>query len=171
MNCEKCGSFYESYNTNNSVIRKRFCSERCRKRAETARSKWRKRGREKRREFSRKTSDFFIPQGGVCKVCGVGRVASRQKYCSERCKKWGKRCWDGGYEITLQEYDLLLEEQGGRCCACNSESELQIDHCHETGKVRGLLCGPCNGALGLARDDWQRLEGLSKYIMERSQLK
>lgn len=164
MNCERCGEYYESRNTNNSVARKRFCSERCRKNAERARSQWRKRNKERTRATSRARVDFLIPRDGICGVCRKTEVRGRSKYCSERCRKWAKRCWDGGYELTLKEYDALLEKQGGLCCACNSKEELQIDHCHETGRVRGLLCGSCNGALGLARDNWQRLDGLAKYI-------
>ena len=61
------------------------------------------------------------------------------------------------YGITLEEYDILLEEQNGKCKICGSDDNngqrFCVDHCHETGKVRGLLCRPCNLALGCLRDD------------------
>lgn len=78
------------------------------------------------------------------------------------------------YGITIAEYDAMLEKQGGVCKAC-SEPEtrkgrdgepvaLHIDHCHETGRVRGLLCHRCNCALGYAREDAKVLTGLINYI-------
>lgn len=61
------------------------------------------------------------------------------------------------YGITLTEYDELLEEQGDHCIFCGKTpaengSRLCVDHDHETGEVRGLLCGNCNRALGLFQD-------------------
>jgi hypothetical protein len=77
------------------------------------------------------------------------------------------------YGITEQDYERMLEEQGNTCAVCNappkpfttkSEPRLHIDHCHTTGKVRGLLCGHCNSALGQARDDPAILQGLIEYL-------
>ena len=52
------------------------------------------------------------------------------------------------YGITEDEYTAMLEAQEGRCAICNLERKLVIDHDHKTGKVRGLLCKPCNAMLG-----------------------
>jgi hypothetical protein len=57
------------------------------------------------------------------------------------------------YQLTAAEYDRLLEEQGGVCLVCRGENidrRLAVDHCHETGAVRGLLCTGCNFAVGWA---------------------
>jgi hypothetical protein len=59
------------------------------------------------------------------------------------------------YGITIEEYDTLLLAQGGVCGICKqppSERYLAVDHDHETGEVRGLLCIGCNVALGLFED-------------------
>lgn len=56
------------------------------------------------------------------------------------------------YGITLEQYELMLEHQGSRCAICGLPHEesrpLAVDHCHATGRVRGLLCTGCNVALG-----------------------
>ena len=53
------------------------------------------------------------------------------------------------YGITIADRDAMFTSQNGKCNICNIDNvDLQIDHCHTTGKVRGLLCQPCNMALG-----------------------
>ena len=61
------------------------------------------------------------------------------------------------FGMTIDEYDQRVAEQGG-CCAicrqpCRSGRKLAVDHCHKTLRVRGLLCGNCNRALGLYKND------------------
>jgi hypothetical protein len=53
------------------------------------------------------------------------------------------------YGITLDAYEQMLCEQGGVCAICGDEKELVVDHDHETGEVRGLLCRACNLRLGM----------------------
>lgn len=58
--------------------------------------------------------------------------------------------------------------QPGACCkACGATQELNLDHSHTTGTYRGLLCGPCNRALGFLRDDPGRVASLLEYITHR----
>lgn len=64
------------------------------------------------------------------------------------------------YGISAAEYEKLLQQQGGRCAICGRTDNgmrhtknFHVDHNHATGEVRGLLCGPCNGVLGYAKDD------------------
>lgn len=64
------------------------------------------------------------------------------------------------YGITPEDYDRMDAEQDGKCAACARpplKYRLAVDHNHDTGKVRGLLCVPCNRALWRAR-------GLVAYI-------
>ncbi len=60
------------------------------------------------------------------------------------------------FGLTLEDYDRMLAEQDGGCAICGDPpgtTALHVDHCHETGEVRGLLCFRCNSALGNLRDD------------------
>ena len=75
------------------------------------------------------------------------------------------------YGISLEEYDNMLESQLGCCAICSMTPEengrrLDVDHCHETGKVRGLLCHNCNSMLGLAKDNISILLDAVKYLEE-----
>jgi len=69
------------------------------------------------------------------------------------------------YGITLTEYQLLLTQQGNRCYICwATDRDLQVDHCHKTGKVRKLLCGQCNKAIGLFQDQAHLLSRAAMYL-------
>ena len=75
------------------------------------------------------------------------------------------------YGISLDERDAMLEAQKGLCAICQQppsgnghHSVLHLDHCHETGAVRSLLCGPCNTAIGSMKDDADRLRKAAEYI-------
>lgn len=71
------------------------------------------------------------------------------------------------YGITLIDYNEMLVEQDSRCKICNVETTgLVVDHCHNSGEVRGLLCGNCNKGLGLFKDSPERMERAAKYILE-----
>jgi hypothetical protein len=73
----------------------------------------------------------------------------------------------GKYNITLAEYDELLAAQAGVCMVCGtppSRRPLDVDHCHSSGKVRGLLCENCNKALGLVQDRVDILIKLKEYL-------
>lgn len=69
------------------------------------------------------------------------------------------------YGITQEQYEAKWSAQGGLCAICRGCFEsLQVDHCHETGKVRGLLCKPCNTALGMMRDRIPALQSAIEYL-------
>jgi hypothetical protein len=83
------------------------------------------------------------------------------------------------YGITLEEYDRLFKAQDGKCAICkqverrvvnhsrDKESRrLSLDHCHKTGKIRGLLCGDCNPALGNLRDSATILKLAIQYLIK-----
>jgi len=74
------------------------------------------------------------------------------------------------YGIALEAVEAMFEKQHGRCAACGTtpaDRPLQLDHDHITGEVRGLLCRPCNTALGLLRDSPAKLQGLITYLTQR----
>jgi len=73
------------------------------------------------------------------------------------------------YGITLEQYNTMLKAQNYKCAICGNEDEVEgrklaIDHCHTTGKVRGLLCGKCNRGLGLFYDNQELLSNAIKYL-------
>jgi Recombination endonuclease VII len=74
------------------------------------------------------------------------------------------------FNITLSEYNAILEAQGGVCAICGEpersrrKSYLAVDHCHETGKVRGLLCNQCNVGLGALGDSIEGIEAALNYL-------
>ena len=77
-----------------------------------------------------------------------------------------KRCGECGEMKPLTEFNRSSKGKDGyqwKCRACYQVKNLQIDHCHETGKVRALLCKECNNALGLLHDDVERIRLLLSY--------
>jgi hypothetical protein len=68
------------------------------------------------------------------------------------------------YGITLEEWEALCAAQGGCCAICHRERRLDVDHCHESGKVRGLLCRRCNLMLGQCGDDSDLLIKAADYL-------
>lgn len=74
------------------------------------------------------------------------------------------------YGMSVDEYADMLEQQRGVCaiceCVCASGDSLCVDHCHDTGAVRGLLCTNCNKALGLFKDDANFLRKAVAYLLK-----
>jgi coenzyme F420-reducing hydrogenase gamma subunit len=74
------------------------------------------------------------------------------------------------YGITQEDYNILLSNQGYKCFGCGSAGSnekigrLFVDHCHTTGKVRGLLCQGCNFAIGAVKDNTETLKNLIQYL-------
>lgn len=72
------------------------------------------------------------------------------------------------FGITAAIYFDMLEEQGGVCYICQGPEiggrRLAVDHCHYTGKVRGLLCARCNRAIGMLEDSLELVERAAEYL-------
>lgn len=71
------------------------------------------------------------------------------------------------YGLSFEDYSKMFEEQDGKCGCCGDDEKLFVDHCHESGKIRGLICRFCNTGLGFAKDDIRRLELMIKYLKDR----
>ena len=72
------------------------------------------------------------------------------------------------YGLTPADYDRMLAGQGGGCAICAEPApdgqSLHVDHCHDTGRVRGLLCFNCNAGLGMFDHDGARLDAAATYL-------
>jgi hypothetical protein len=124
-----------------------------------------------------------------CPTCGETDIAKfyidkegrrTNKYCREchktACnKRWHARDWldrwasrNYKYGVTKEYLIELYQKQDGKCKICNevpsTQRGLHVDHCHESGKVRGLLCHGCNVALGSFKDDPNLLNKAIEYI-------
>lgn len=119
------------------------------------------------------------PLNTYCKICHVVRnkILSDKKggYNSKYCKEWREtrkrsekdKKVKSRYGITMDEFDVMKNNQGGVCAICNGKNndrDLAVDHCHTTGKVRGLLCGNCNRGIGYFKDSKILLEKTIKYL-------
>lgn len=75
------------------------------------------------------------------------------------------------FNISKEEYDLILKSQNNCCAICNKNRELfkrdfAIDHCHKSNKIRGLLCTRCNIGIGMLQEDLSIMDSAIKYILK-----
>lgn len=115
------------------------------------------------------------------------RIRSRlwHKNNKEYAKKRKQLCYDATkqrvnklkkfYGLTQQNYDDLLKKQMSCCAICKTNKATKkggnfpVDHCHKTGKIRGLLCHLCNRGLGMFKDDLTLLQKAVEYITQTSE--
>ena len=127
--------------------------------------------KQKRKESSKK---YYEENKEACKQRTKEHpscIAAREKYRNKPETKDKIRNWKllQNYGITNQDYEQMLENQGFCCAGCGLhqnilEKKLHVDHDHVTGRVRGLLCGNCNRALGLVKDNLETLVRLHEYL-------
>ena len=96
-----------------------------------------------------------------CRRCDKPLDGSNKCYC--------KKCWS--YYITANRYKIPIEtviearRNGAECAICNEHSDsIKFDHCHKTGRYRGMLCHNCNTALGKFKDNVEILNNAINYI-------
>ena len=123
-----------------------------------------------------RTSTEYLHIGGTR---WRNREARRLHY-NRRMKEWRRenaewselqrRCTKRG--ITIDQYHAKAEAQDFLCAICGNEAKtLVIDHDHETGQFRGLLCGNCNTGIGLFKESVPRLHSAERYIAKYSQVR
>lgn len=101
----------------------------------------------------------------TCTYCGNVLSESRLVFCSKSCS--GNYRTAKKYKISCEEHKRLLERSGGSCMLCGKKRKLYVDHNHNTGKVRGLLCLVCNTGLGkLNADDGEYFKKVIAYVGE-----
>ena len=99
-----------------------------------------------------------------CKECNVKNKQDAQYYRDWKLK--------AVYGITREDYNSLREKQNNCCAICGihekhaKNSTLCVDHNHDTGEVRGLLCHKCNAAIGLLQDNHEFCFNASEYLKE-----
>ena len=74
------------------------------------------------------------------------------------------------YGLTESEFNTILTQQNGKCAICLEDPDrrgMAIDHCHKTGKIRGLLCHHCNSVLGHARESLRVLSRAVSYLQNQ----
>jgi len=132
----------------------------------------------------RKTGKRKGHPAGRCKVClaelnAIQRANRKPDHYvrHERPSKLRRQ-----YGIEPEDYDRILKNQDGKCAICGSADPkgrfykgrkltfFPVDHDHVTGRVRGLLCSPCNRALGLMQDDIQRLLKAAEYLQKNMEI-
>ena len=98
--------------------------------------------------------------------CPICRDITSAKWREKNKQRARESRFRNEYGITIAEYDSLLEKQHGRCLICdqNPGYPLHVDHCHETGVLRGLLCRMCNPGLGWFGDSPERLRRAADYL-------
>ena len=108
-----------------------------------------------------------------CKACHHARSAVWNKANPERAAENRRRGnLKRKYGMTLEEYDEMLESQGGCCASCGSpepggSGTFHVDHCHDSGEIRGLLCSNCNRGLGYLGDDLDGVMNIVYYLLQR----
>lgn len=122
--------------------------------------------------------DFYKKRGGyssnTCKICETEANKIWQKNNKEATRRKAKN-WrlKHVYKITPEEIEKLREVQENKCAICNKPDDetfngnqkgLVIDHCHKTGKVRGLLCYQCNHAVGMFKDSQEAAFNAYMYL-------
>lgn len=122
---------------------------------------------------------------GTCLACAAARRRADRAAHPERHRENDRRYYARNkrkvqdynlkklYGLTIEQYEAMLVEQGGVCALCRKPpsgrangGRLHVDHDHETGRVRRLLCYHCNNALGHFRDDPDLMRRAADYIEE-----
>jgi hypothetical protein len=118
-------------------------------------------------ELFQRGSSYKFGRKPHCKKCYLskGSMINSNNSLERRCKKFG---------ITVEEYNSFVSIQNNSCAICKKHKDdfsgrgnnFHIDHCHSSGKVRGLLCNNCNAGLGQFKDDIQSLENAIQYLIK-----
>lgn len=128
--------------------------------------RWKKRTREQQDEINAKRRELYAtdPEYRKSHIASVkeGRIKYPKTRLAQVLRKYG---------LTIKQYERMLKKQKGRCAVCKRKDSgdrrghrMHVDHCHDTGVVRGLLCSNCNMGIGKFGDDPERLEIAAAYL-------
>ena len=113
-----------------------------------ARKRWEENNLEKRRGYSQKRQEMRNEESRQWRLKNPGHIYT----------KYEKR------GISRSDIEAKVLSQEGKCAICKEIKNLCVDHCHVTGKFRGMLCSPCNSALGFLKDSFFNLIRAADYI-------
>jgi len=110
-----------------------------------------------------------------CKSCdNSARLKHKLKNPEHTHRKTRNRNLLSRFGITIEEYEEMFKQQGSKCAICgtkenqltghNAGYSFSVDHCHDTGKVRGILCSNCNRGIGLLGDKASSVYKAFKYL-------
>ena len=126
----------------------------------------------------------------ICKIC-LNKQKAKNRALNPKQNRENRKKWQAKrikidplyrqkvqlkykFNITLEQYDKMFEEQKGSCATCDKPEtckdkygnvrRLAVDHNHKTGKVRGLLCAACNHSLGNIKEDIATLLKMIVYL-------
>ncbi|MFE3165226.1 endonuclease VII domain-containing protein [Streptomyces sp. NPDC059224] len=86
-------------------------------------------------------------------------------YCREcRAERNRVSCFQRKYGLSPADLEALIAQQRGICCICLAAPAEHVDHCHKTGRVRGVLCFSCNAALGQFKDQPEAIRRAAAYV-------
>ncbi|MEG3632036.1 endonuclease VII domain-containing protein [Streptomyces poriticola] len=113
-------------------------------------------------EFRRSRGQVEPHSGRHRSAAACDGLATR---CRTSCAAQGREDHLGRkYGLTASERDQLIASQGGVCCTSPAALPEHVDHCHETGRVRGVLCFSCNAALGQFKDRPDAIWRAAAYV-------
>lgn len=108
-----------------------------------------------------------------CRPCATEKSREWRKQNADRRKASKTRAHaKARYGLTLEEYTAAIAHASGTCDICGLDTSKtkkgsQLDHCHRTGKIRGVLCSKCNTGLGLFDDNIEVLLKAVAYLTEK----
>mgnify|MGYP001557841768 CR=1 FL=1 len=103
-------------------------------------------------------------RAGYCGRCARPQVPGKTK-CVRHLQQGVDNQRRLNYGLSPEEYQRLHRAQGGACAICRRRLKLHIDHDHQSGRVRGLLCNSCNNGLGRFADNPERLYRAGDYLV------
>jgi hypothetical protein len=100
-------------------------------------------------------------------------VRTTVSFCKTPQGVWSRHI-KAKFGITIDQYNEMLDKQNGQCAICGTTTPdskhgvFSIDHCHATGKIRGLLCKKCNSGIGMFKESARSLEAAVAYLQQYS---